>query len=125
MDVDRFCTAMAYQVLHGIPGVPFTAFRFGYKDTIHLHAVRMLHIPGRCSKFPVNKNPEYPFMHRISLLAMVLFPQVFCQVKLIAFQFAGLGRYGLISLWVHTRPKKKCGGHSLRIQRIRDRTEDG
>jgi hypothetical protein len=109
MDVDRFCTAMAYQVLHGIPGIPFPTFGFGYKDTIHLHAIRMLHVPGRCSKFPVKKYPEYAFMHRICLLAMVLFPQVLCQVKLIPSQFTGLGRHDLISSRVHTGERISYG----------------
>jgi hypothetical protein len=73
---------MFYQFLYGIPGIPFPAFGFGHKDTIHLHTIRMLYVPGRCSKVPVSKNPKYLFMYRICLLVMVLFPQILCQIKL-------------------------------------------
>jgi hypothetical protein len=58
----------------------------------------MLCVPGSCSKFPVNKNPEYPLMHRVCFLAPVLRPQFLSQKKLLAFQFPYLCHHDLNSL---------------------------
>ena len=41
MNVDLLRTTLVYQVLYGIPGIPFPVFGFRHKNTIHLQLTKM------------------------------------------------------------------------------------